>query len=97
VTGSCPSCAPPASGSCSSSSSWPSTRPTGESLLALLERLNAAGTTIVVITHDRAVAARMHRQIAMLDGRIVGDTGAAQEESPERLAGIPGAPRGGMS
>jgi putative ABC transport system ATP-binding protein len=49
---------------------------TGESLLGLLEDLNAAGTTIVVITHDEAVAARMHRQIRMLDGRIITDTAA---------------------
>src|SRR6202453_4442951 len=34
---------------------------TGASLLALLEELNAQGTTIIVITHDREVAGRMRR------------------------------------
>jgi putative ABC transport system ATP-binding protein len=49
---------------------------TGEALLSLLEDLNAAGATIVVVTHDQAVAARMHRQITMLDGEVVSDSGA---------------------
>jgi putative ABC transport system ATP-binding protein len=47
---------------------------TGSSILALLEDLNSRGTTIMVITHDQAVAARMSRRVEMLDGRIVGDT-----------------------
>jgi putative ABC transport system ATP-binding protein len=47
---------------------------TGASLLALLEELHAQGTTIIVITHDHAVAARMRRRIEVLDGHIVGDS-----------------------
>ncbi|HWD55507.1 MAG TPA: ABC transporter ATP-binding protein [Acidimicrobiales bacterium] len=47
---------------------------TGIAILSLLEELNEDGATIVVITHDRDLAARLPRQVEMLDGRIVADT-----------------------
>ena len=46
----------------------------GASVLELLEALNEEGATIVVITHDREIAARLPRRIEMLDGRVVADT-----------------------
>ena len=48
---------------------------TGSAILDLLEELNAHGATIVVVTHDQQVAARMRRQVRLLDGRVVADTG----------------------
>jgi putative ABC transport system ATP-binding protein len=47
---------------------------TGQTILALLEELHLAGVTIVVITHDGLIAARMPRRVEMLDGRVVSDT-----------------------
>ena len=44
---------------------------TGQSVLALLESLNADGVAVVLVTHDREVAARARRQIVMRDGLIV--------------------------
>jgi putative ABC transport system ATP-binding protein len=48
---------------------------TGADLLALLQELNADGTTIVVITHDRDVAAATRRRVELRDGQVVHDTG----------------------
>lgn len=43
---------------------------TGEEILSLFRRLNADGTTLVVVTHDERLAAQAGRVIHMLDGRI---------------------------
>jgi putative ABC transport system ATP-binding protein len=59
---------------------------TGQSILALLHELNAEGATIVVITHDLAIAASMPRQIQVLDGRIVSDATAPAAPSPPGTA-----------
>jgi putative ABC transport system ATP-binding protein len=44
----------------------------GGEIVGLLEELNAEGTTILVITHDRDVASRAQRRVELLDGRVVG-------------------------
>jgi putative ABC transport system ATP-binding protein len=55
---------------------------TGQSILALIDQLHQAGSTIVVITHDHAIAERMLRKVEILDGQIVADTGAAPGTDP---------------
>jgi putative ABC transport system ATP-binding protein len=50
----------------------------GAAILKLLEGLNGEGATIVVITHDRDLAAHLPRQVEVLDGRIVADSGATE-------------------
>jgi putative ABC transport system ATP-binding protein len=54
----------------------------GQAIVALLQELNAGGATIVVITHDRDLAARLPRQVEMLDGRVVADTRSRTKEEP---------------
>jgi len=45
----------------------------GAEVMELLENLHHAGTTLIVVTHDREIGARAHRHIAMRDGEIVAD------------------------
>jgi putative ABC transport system ATP-binding protein len=47
---------------------------TGASILALLHELHKEGNTIVVVTHDRDVAAAMERRVELRDGEVVADT-----------------------
>jgi putative ABC transport system ATP-binding protein len=47
---------------------------TGEEILRLFRRINADGTTLIVVTHDERLAAQAGRVIHMLDGRIQSDT-----------------------
>jgi putative ABC transport system ATP-binding protein len=47
---------------------------TGQAILDLFHELHGRGVTIVVITHDQAIASRMGRRIEMLDGQMVFDS-----------------------
>jgi putative ABC transport system ATP-binding protein len=43
----------------------------GAGVIALLRELHAAGTTVLVITHDREIATGLPRQVVMRDGQVV--------------------------
>ena len=57
---------------------------TGLEILALFDRLHEEGNTIVLVTHEQAIAAHAHRIIHLLDGRISRDErsqpGSEQEQ-----------------
>ena len=58
---------------------------TGAAILALLRELNADGATILVITHDHDLAARLPRQVQVLDGRIVTDTAGRRRSADDGM------------
>jgi putative ABC transport system ATP-binding protein len=64
---------------------------TGTEVIALLGRLNADGTTVVVVTHDEYLAKAAKRVIHMRDGRVVDDREAA---GPGAATGIDPVGRG---
>ncbi|MRW93252.1 MacB family efflux pump subunit [Duganella sp. FT80W] len=56
----------------------------GEEVMKILGELNAEGHTIVIVTHDMAVAAHARRIIEIHDGRIVADRRNAEEDPAAR-------------
>ena len=77
----------------------------GGQVLALLEELAERGRTVIIVSHDRAVANRARRCIELRDGRIVGDsrsgsaTAVDRPSRPPVRAGMPwlSAVRGGLA
>jgi putative ABC transport system ATP-binding protein len=48
---------------------------TGEEIMAIVEGLNVQGRTIIIVTHEAAVANRCTRQVHIRDGRIINEIG----------------------
>ena len=53
-------------------------RHTGQEVTALLEELNAGGTTLIVVTHDPSMGERARRRLMMEDGALRQDLGGEQ-------------------
>jgi putative ABC transport system ATP-binding protein len=51
----------------------------GDEVMGMLETLVEQGATVLMVTHSEAYAARAHRIVSMLDGRIVASAPAQQE------------------
>jgi putative ABC transport system ATP-binding protein len=65
----------------------------GRHVLELLEQMNASGLTLIVVTHDPAVARRARRVLVLMDGRIVyRGPGSRIHEAVEKLAAVENAP-----
>jgi putative ABC transport system ATP-binding protein len=62
-------------------------------IMALLQQLNRAGMTIVVVTHERDIAAYAGRRISFLDGRVRSDLRQAPHDAAADLARFDAQPR----
>jgi len=64
-------------------------RHSGQEVLKILEELNAEGRTVILVTHDAAVAQRARRVVEVSDGRIVADriVGPPQAAAPRVAPG----------
>ncbi|MFD9892975.1 ABC transporter ATP-binding protein [Amycolatopsis sp. NPDC059027] len=61
----------------------------GAAVLGLLGQLSSDGTTIVIITHDREIAAGLPRRIEILDGAVRLDTGSMTGPMAGSRTGVP--------
>jgi len=63
---------------------------TGEEIMALLQRLNRQGKTIVLVTHEMDIANHTHRIIRFRDGHVISDERVAEAREAEAvLAALP--------
>jgi putative ABC transport system ATP-binding protein len=46
----------------------------GQEILSLFEGLHAQGVTVIMVTHDQAIAGRAKRRLVLQDGSLIGDT-----------------------
>ncbi|AQW48853.1 ABC transporter ATP-binding protein [Streptomyces violaceusniger] len=61
----------------------------GQIVLELLRELNAAGTTVCVITHDHEIADALPRRVRFRDGEVVADSGTPGARTAGARPGSP--------
>ena len=59
---------------------------TGRAVMEMLAGLNAAGQTVIVVTHDESVAEAAGRVVRLRDGRVVADEARRESRSEARTA-----------
>jgi len=62
---------------------------TSAEIMALLQRLNRSGLTIVLVTHEPDIAAFAGRRLVFRDGRLIGDQRGTAEDAAAILATLP--------
>ncbi len=62
---------------------------TSAEIMALLQRLNRGGLTIVLVTHEPDIAAFAGRRLVFRDGRLIGDQRGTPEDAALMLASLP--------
>jgi putative ABC transport system ATP-binding protein len=62
---------------------------TGREILALFQELHAAGNTIILVTHEAAIAAQCPRAIRLSDGRVIDDGPGARVANAVPLSPAP--------
>src|SRR5262249_8647429 len=70
---------------------------TGASIMELIRELNVGGATIIMITHDAGLADQLPRQIRVLDGQVVSDSGRDRGVLVAPMDGAQGEGRGAAS
>jgi len=64
---------------------------TGTEIMALFQRLNTEGITVIVVTHDEHVAAHARRILRFRDGKLVADDAVAEPIQAAAMLTAPGA------
>jgi putative ABC transport system ATP-binding protein len=65
-------------------------RTSGQEVINTIEALNAQGMTVIMVTHDPELGQRTRRQVRMLDGLVVEDSGDSGDSRDSRGAGDEG-------